>query len=77
MELIGQLNRTGHQYYGTYMEAYESTDNCGTCDGARCDNCKDIYEVYDYDIEDTKKQRIYKGTNKEKAIKLAGCDFTK
>ena len=32
---IGYIRKTGHQYFGTYMEAYESTDNCGTCDGAR------------------------------------------
>lgn len=31
---------SGHMYRGTSMEAFESIDSCGTCDGARCDNCE-------------------------------------
>lgn len=34
---------TGHQYY---RSPYESDDNCGTCDGARCDYCTKMYRVY-------------------------------
>lgn len=62
--------KTGHQYYGTEMEAYEGSDNCSTCNGLMCDACKSYYVVED----DSK--HIYIGRNKNKAVKLAGYDFT-
>lgn len=34
-----QIHYTGHIYYNS---AIECDDNCGTCDGARCDTCKKI-----------------------------------
>lgn len=34
-----QIHYTGHMYYNS---PFESDDNCGTCDGARCDTCKKI-----------------------------------
>lgn len=34
---------TGHQYYNSPIEC---DDNCGTCDGAKCDTCKEQYEVW-------------------------------
>lgn len=37
--------RTGHMYYKTYMEPYESTDTCGTCNGVKCDYCRLRVEV--------------------------------
>jgi hypothetical protein len=37
---------TGHDYYNSPIE---SDDNCGTCSGARCDNCKEQYEVWGID----------------------------
>lgn len=37
---------TGHQYYNS---PYEDSDSCKTCDGARCDNCKEI--IIPEDIE--------------------------
>ena len=70
---LGRLIKTGHMYRGTYMEAYESVDNCGTCDGARCDICRDIYEVEEYPDE----KIIYRGPDKEKAIELAGYNFVR
>ena len=39
--------KTGHIYYNTCMEGAESVDNCGTCDGARCDRCIDVYRGKD------------------------------
>ena len=31
---------SGHMYRGTSMEAFETIDSCGNCDGARCDYCE-------------------------------------
>lgn len=39
---------TGHMYY---MSPYETYDSCGNCDGARCDRCKTLYEVQDFDFD--------------------------
>lgn len=39
---------TGHMHY---MSPYETYDSCGNCDGARCDRCKTIYEVQDFDFD--------------------------
>ncbi len=36
---------TGHTHYRSPYECY---DNCGTCDGARCDSCRTMYEVTDF-----------------------------
>ena len=30
---------TGHTYFGS---PHESASNCGTCDGARCDFCREV-----------------------------------
>ena len=40
MDLSGHLNR-GSSFY--------SSDSCGNCDGARCEQCRNIYKVYVYD----------------------------
>ena len=53
------------------MEAYESTDNCGTCDGARCDICKDMYCVEDFNND----KLLYYGKDKDMAISIAGYNF--
>ena len=68
---IGYIRKTGHQYFGTFMEAYESTDNCGTCDGARCDICKDMYCVEDFNND----KLLYYGKDKDMAISIAGYNF--
>lgn len=51
---------TGHQYY---RSPYESCDNCGTCDGARCDYCRKKYIVKDLRTD----TEYYNGTDEEKA----------
>lgn len=71
---IGYIMYTGHMYYGSYMAPYEGTDNCGTCDGAKCDFCKTIYKVVDlYEPDNI----LYYGQDKQKAIEVAQYDFTK
>jgi len=35
--------RTGHMYFGSYMEAAEDAGYCGTCNAARCDTCREVY----------------------------------
>ena len=45
---------TGHTHY---RSPYECDDNCGTCDGARCDSCHKVYDdrfelSYDYNFID-------------------------
>lgn len=32
---------SGHMYRGTAMEAFETIDSCGNCDGARCETCEE------------------------------------
>lgn len=54
------IEHTGHQYYNS---PYESYDNCGTCDGARCDYCKTKYVVKDLHSDKV----YYEGYDKEKA----------
>jgi len=63
MNAILHKEKTGHQYYGTYMAVYESTDNCGTCDGAKCDFCKTLCIVTDFDDD----KILYKGFDETKA----------
>ncbi len=57
--------KTGHMYYGTSMAIYESTDNCGTCDGVRCETCRTRYIVEDLGKEGF----VYFGFDKEEAEK--------
>ena len=33
---------SGHMYRGTSMEAFETIDSCGNCDGAKCGICKKV-----------------------------------
>ena len=37
---------SGHMYRGS---AYESSDSCGNCDGARCEHCVESFAWYGYD----------------------------
>lgn len=69
---LGYVEKTGHYYKRLHMEAYESVDNCGTCDGACCDTCIDIYVVEDQDGK-----ILYRGRDKEKAIEIAGYNFVR
>ena len=63
--------KTGHQYYGTGMEVYESTDECGTCNGVRCEMCRTKYTVTEYYYDEsggeTGDKVIYTGWDKEVA----------
>ena len=52
-EVMIEKSLTGHIYYGS---PYESYDSCGTCDGANCHKCKTVYEacfVNDYESNET------------------------
>lgn len=51
---------TGHTYY---RSPYESCDSCGTCDGARCDTCREKYTVTNF----TSDEVYYSGYNKAEA----------
>lgn len=54
---------TGHIYYNS---PYESCDKCGTCDGARCDSCKQKYTV-----KDLKSEKVYySGYDKKEAERI-------
>ena len=53
--------RTGHRCYGS---PYECSDTCATCDGAKCETCRDRITVQDC-IE-----VLYSGYNKNKATEI-------
>lgn len=57
--IYSTIEFTGHQYY---KSPYESCDNCGTCDGARCQTCKKLYIVKD--LVDDKEYYIGGDANK-------------
>ena len=51
---------TGHTYY---RSPYESCDSCGTCDGTRCDTCREKYTVTNF----TSDEVYYSGYNRAEA----------
>ena len=53
---------TGHTHY---RSPYEGYDDCGTCDGARCECCREKWEVT-YFGPDDKKPELF--NTKEEAI---------
>ncbi len=62
---------TGHLHRNSI---YESDDNCGTCDGARCDTCKTriIVDAFVYELEGKRRhieKNIYTGFSREEADK--------
>ena len=61
---------TGHMYY---RSPYESCDDCGTCDGARCDYCKTRYIVKDLDTD----EYLYNGLSKDDAERIYQKHTTK
>ena len=71
--IIGHVEKTMHYYKRCHMEDIESVDNCGTCDGTCCDNCKTVYIVEDWGSDKT----LYRGQDKEKAVEIAGYKFCK
>ena len=54
---------TGHMYY---RSPYESCDDCGNCDGARCEYCKTKYIVKSFDDETL----YYSGYDKKEAERI-------
>lgn len=71
-DIIGHVEKSGHLYKRLHMEDIESVDTCAACDEACCDICIDMYIVEDW----KENKLLYKGRDKEKAIKIAGYDFT-
>ena len=55
---------TGHTHYGS---PYESFDNCGTCDGALCESCKERWWLEEFDDLDLIKWDHESFTTKEEA----------
>lgn len=50
---------TGHMYYGS---PYETYDFCGNCDGAKCEHCRTVFELEewdDYKIMDPQFQKFH------------------
>lgn len=70
--IIGYKEKTHHLYLRYHLDDIESTDDCGTCDGACCEGCVDRYVVEDMN----KDKPLYVGYDREEAIKIAGYDFT-
>lgn len=70
---VGHVEKTHHLYARYHMNDIESTDDCGTCDGACCEGCADRYVVEDFNSN----KAIYVGFDREKAIQVAGYDFTR
>lgn len=70
--VLGHVEKTMHYYKRLHMDDVESVDDCGTCDGACCDNCRTIYVVEDWSNDSV----LYHGPDKKKAIEIAGYDFT-
>ena len=71
VEIIGYIRKSHHLYERLNMTDIEATDSCGTCDGALCDGCVDMYVVSDF----TNDKLLYYGKDKQKAIKIAGYNF--
>ena len=55
---------TGHMYYNSI---YETCDNCGNCDGAKCEFCKTKYVVEDWKNDKT----LYFGDSIEEMKEVA------
>ena len=70
---------SGHMYRGTSMEAFETIDSCGNCDGASCDTCerREIPAGWELSVETDKlcKALINDGVHKDVAEDLAYNDF--
>lgn len=53
MNIIESANEKGYRVSKVYSghmyrnSPYETSSDCGNCDGARCDDCKELYEVTD------------------------------
>lgn len=54
---------SGHLYYGNI---YETSNNCGNCDGARCHCCKEVYIVESLISDDV----LYAGYSEDEALDI-------
>ena len=59
---------TGHMYYRSPYECY---DSCGTCDGGRCETCREKWEVSGWDTEDERVELYKQFDTKEEAQEFA------
>ena len=70
---------SGHMYRGTSMEAFETIDSCGNCDGARCDYCekREIPAHWELAVESDKlfNALVADGVDESVASDLAFNDF--
>ena len=64
------INRafTGHVYFKSPYECY---DSCGTCDGAKCETCRERWEVVGWDPEDPDTNLYKTFSTKEEAQEFA------
>lgn len=74
---IGYVRKeySGHIYYGS---AFESADSCGTCDGARCETCREVVtdDVLEFSCETDKlkKYLMDAGAPEDVAVEFAYSD---
>lgn len=54
---------SGHMHF---CSPYETDNDCGNCDGVKCDCCHDVYKVEDYANDEL----YYLGNSYEEAIKI-------
>lgn len=57
------IHYSGHMHSGS---PYETDDSCGNCDGARCETCRKVYQIEDFDTGEL----IYIGRDKKRAEEL-------
>lgn len=67
-ETIVSRYYSGHIYRNS---PYESDDNCGTCDGARCDTCRERWRVEGWNSENEKDVTLRRFNSKEEAQEYA------
>jgi len=84
IEFMGELwTRKGIEHYLSghiySHSAMETADSCGNCDGANCEDCEDIWEVFVMSLPEEHNKELYEKirrpvtsyrrfTNKEEAI---------
>lgn len=70
------IHYSGHRYF---RSPFESDDNCGTCDGARCDYCRKIVDKADLEFSictgTLYSILLEEGVPKDIASELAYSDF--
>ena len=54
--LVLEKVMSGHLYYGSGIETY---DTCGNCDGGRCHRCQEIYILTEYNAPEERIDKQY------------------